>query len=130
MRAAAEAALADHKAQREKASADATAANKAAEAAAAAEMASETNPWNTICALPPSVQALPAPPLACLAAATMLTAHHHRCVSVEQTRWSRSMSMPMCTPGTRDITICCSTSRSRARVPRRGRVSRQPNCLA
>jgi ElaB/YqjD/DUF883 family membrane-anchored ribosome-binding protein len=52
MRAAAEAALADHKAQREKASADATAANKAAEAAAAAEMASETNPWNTICALP------------------------------------------------------------------------------
>jgi hypothetical protein len=52
MRAAGANAISEHRAQREKAAAETLAANKAAEQAEAAEMANETNPWNTICTRP------------------------------------------------------------------------------
>ncbi len=104
MKAAATAALAEHRAQREKAAADTLAANKAAEEAQAAEAAGETNPWNTICAHPNRAStyrySTRNPIFALMADRTFAGA-------IEQTRWLKSTSTPMCTPGTRGITIYC-----------------------
>lgn len=125
MKAAAAAAIEEHKAARTKAIADKLAENKAAESAAADALAGETNPWNTICTCSPPLPRLPALVPHSFAPRHLAVPNGGPCVNVSlsQTGWSRRTSGLRYTLTTRSTTTCFSTLRSRARMPRRARVS-------